>query len=320
LMIRLLFRFAFSILNSLRFSVIRKGRSNGSDTTPLWNCEHASSLTRQTTDLPRNREKAKAVGERSCKRCGIIMPHETVTNRQVAKFAQRPGVGTIMPPSIWPDALPPPQAPCGRPPALTCHSTGADWVLRDGTSSRLAENKPWSTVAHWPWATVDDYQRALKDQVITEGPKWRELSPLHEPRHPGRAWEGDCWSCARVKGTGGRFSRLAIPQVVLYCVRTGVPCTLVTDRGQASIVYDVEGYFTINPDWVPVRTIPEVLNSLASSASRPHLSSTDHELLRDVVTRLWWPSPWEALNALSGPANALIKPSARRHWSKCETG
>jgi hypothetical protein len=46
----------------------------------------------------------KTVGERACKRCGEIIPREAVTNRLVAKLAQRPGVDAIMLPSIWPDA------------------------------------------------------------------------------------------------------------------------------------------------------------------------------------------------------------------------
>jgi hypothetical protein len=106
---------------------------------------------------------------------------------------------------------------------------------------------------------------------------------------------------------------------VLYSVRAGLPCTLITDRGaDPSVVYGTEPYYTINPDWVPVRTIPAVLNSLASSADCLQLSSSDHELLQDVVTRLWWQSPWEAVSALSEPANALVRSSARGHWRECE--
>jgi hypothetical protein len=259
--------------------------------------------------------------EQACARCGETIPCEAVTNRRVAELAHRPGVGAIVPAAVWPDAPPLIQASCVGAPVFTDQPTGADWVLAcsDGTITRQAEHKPWWTNSHWPPATVEDYRRAL-DVVIIEGSRWPGIpSSSHQKPHSGRAWKDDCWSCGNVKWTGGRLTRLAIPQVVLYCVRTGLPCTLVSDRGQASAVYGTEPYFTISAHAVPIRTIPEVLNSLASSASSLRLSSSDTELLQDVVTRLWWPSPWDALSALSEPAYALVRPSARRHWSECET-
>jgi len=257
------------------------------------------------------------MSETVCTRCGEIYPREAVTNKRVAQMAQRPGIGSIVSAAIWPDVPSFTQAPKAAPLAFTDQSDGADWVLTDpdGKTARQAEHKPWSAPSHWPWATVGDYRSALQDGIIKEGPNWPGLpSRRHEQSHNGRAWKGDCWSCYSVKNTGGQVTRLTIPQVVLYCVRGGLPCTLITDRGaEASVVYGTEPYYLINPDWVPVRTIPAVLNSLASVADCLQLSSSDHELLQDVVTRLWWQSPWEAVRALSEPANALVRPSARRH-------
>lgn len=259
-------------------------------------------------------------------RCGENIPYEAVTNQRVAELAQRPGVGAIVPAAIWPDAPAPTRttrASRGEVPAFTDQSAGADWALtpRDVTTARHAEHKPWWTPSQWSSATVDDYRRALEYGVIKEGSKWPGIpSDFHERRHPGRAWKDECWSCNSVKWTAGLQTRLAIPQVVLYCVRNGLPCTLITDRGRdASVVYDTEPYFVISAEWVPVRTIPEVLNSLALSVDGMHLSGSDRELLQDVVTRLWWPSPWEGLSALSGRANELVRPSALRHWRECVT-
>jgi hypothetical protein len=263
------------------------------------------------------------MSEPVCTRCGETYPREAVTNQQVARLAQRPGVGTIMSTAIWPDAPSSTQRSHDASLAFADQSDGADWVLSypDSKTARQAEHKPWSAPAHWPWATVDCYRRAFHDGVIKEGPKWPGIpSRSHEKRHSGRAWKDDCWSCYSVKGTGGQITRLTIPQVVPYCVRTGLPCTLITDQGrEASVVYSTGAYYTINPDWVSVRTIPEVLNSLAFSADSLQLSNSDHELLQDVVTRLWWQSPWEAVSALSESANRLVRASARRHWHECET-
>jgi hypothetical protein len=261
------------------------------------------------------------MSEQVCVRCGEVIPCEADTNRRVAELAQRPNLGAIVATAIWPDASLTGKKPCGDGLIFADQSTGADWVVtcQDGAIARQAEHKPWWTNSHWPPATVEDYRRALDESVIQKGPKWPGIpSPTHQGRHRGRAWKDDCWSCASVKWTGGQFTRLAIPQVVLYCVRTSLPCTLVSDRGPASVAYSTEPWFTISPVAVPVRTISEILNSLASSANNLHLSSSDTELLQDVVTRLWWPSPWEALSTLSESATALVRPSALQHWRECE--
>jgi hypothetical protein len=256
-----------------------------------------------------------------CSRCGEIKPYEAVTNRRVAALAQRPGVGAIVPVAIWLDAPSSTRAFPSRALAFADRSVGADWVLthQDVTTARQAEHKPWPTPSQWSWATVDYYRNAFEYGVIEAGTEWPGIpSGSHEEPHSGRAWKGACWSCYSVKGTRGRQTRLTLPQVVVYCVRAGLPCTLITDRGQdASAVYGTGQFFKINPDWVPIRTIPDVLNSLASYADSMHLSRDDRGLLQDVVTRLWWHSPWEALSSLSESANELVRPSARRHWREC---
>jgi hypothetical protein len=45
----------------------------------------------------------------------------------------------------------------------------------------------------------------------------------------------------------------------------GLARTLITDRGDATAVYETLPYFRINPAEAPVRTTTEVLNDLAAA-------------------------------------------------------
>jgi hypothetical protein len=260
--------------------------------------------------------------ERRCARCGHVIPREAVTNRRMAELASRPEAAAMVAEAIWPAEAP---AARGVPTLFAACPTGADWVL-SGLAGGLvcqAEHKPWGTPAQWSWATAGEYRCAIDKRVIIGPGPGLLTAPdgTHEGPHHGKAWTGDCWSCKKVPGTSGRLVRLALPQVVLYSVRASLPCTLITDQGpDASSVYSTgptatEPGFTINPASVPVRTVAEVLNSLAARAAR--VSGGDRDLLRDIATRLWWRSPWNAVSTLSGSANELITESAQRHWRDC---
>ena len=109
--------------------------------------------------------------------------------------------------------------------------------------------------------------------------------------------------------------RLAMPQVVRYCLDHNVPCTLVTDQGDATNVY-INAYPSLGRDFIitaaaaPVRTTPSVLNSLAGAIRRCSLSNDQRRLICDIATRMWWRLPWDQVRAVYAPARALVKPVA----------
>jgi len=109
--------------------------------------------------------------------------------------------------------------------------------------------------------------------------------------------------------------QLTVPQVDRYRLDHDVPCTLVTDQGDATDVY-VKAYPSLGDDFVvtaadaPVRTTPSVLNSLAGALRRYSLSTDQRRLLCDIATRLWWRLPWDQVPAVYAPARALVRPVA----------
>jgi hypothetical protein len=252
------------------------------------------------------------VKEKACAACGEPYdPLEPATNRLVAQAARWPGIGPVIWRSIWPENPLTDCPACGAPLTFWASSVGADWCLccAAGHPVCQAENKPGGAPGHWAWARVTHYKRALERGVIIRGPAWPGIpAKLHERPHP---WIADqCWSCAAVKGTGGRICRLAIPQVVRYSIDTGLPCTLVTDQVDATAVYGSLPHFTINPDMVPVRTVPQLLNALGASVHGLTLAGYQEEILRDIATRLWWRSPWDQEPAIDERARELVRRSA----------
>lgn len=65
------------------------------------------------------------------------------------------------------------------------------------------------------------------------------------------------WGCQRDRRATGKRYLLAIPQVVRYRLDTEMPCTLITDRSDATAVYETLPYFRINRAEAPVRTTTE---------------------------------------------------------------
>ena len=107
------------------------------------------------------------------------------------------------------------------------------------------------------------------------------------------------------------MARLAIPQVVLYPLRHEAPCTLITDLGDATTVYGTHPDFRTAADWVPTRTIPEVLHDLAVHLDGVRLPVAAEDAVADIATRLWFRSPWSAWEDLNG--RSLVDPAAEEY-------
>jgi hypothetical protein len=254
------------------------------------------------------------MAKKICAVCGQWWyPHETETNELVAQAAQLPGVGLSVWRMIWPDITASDCEVCGEPLVFRACRTGADWVLScpAGHIVRQAEHKPDGAPGQWSRATAADYKRAVSDGLIVPGQDWRGIpAPWHRQIHPRTS---RCARCEEVKGTG--MFRLTLPQVVCYRLDHGVPCTLVTDRGDATDVY-IRAYpslgddFIIAPAVAPVRTTPTVLNSLAGALRRCSLSHDQRCLICDIATRMWWRLPWDQVRSVYAPARALVKPVA----------
>jgi hypothetical protein len=259
------------------------------------------------------------MAETVCAACGERWyPHEAVTNRLVAEAARWPGIGLAIRKAVWPDDPPTTCLECGDLLTFSASGVDADWHLACAAkhNARHAENKPRGAPAHWSKARAEHYERALSEGVIIKTDGWPGVPPAwHEHGHQ---WTDQCWACERVKGTAGKLCRLAIPQVVLYRLDTGMPCTLVTDRGDATAIYQSLPFFGIAPDAVPVRTVPQVLNSLAAALRSLSLSSYQRHVLEDIATRLWWRSPWERSREIYAPARALVRTTAYGcAWGYC---
>jgi hypothetical protein len=253
--------------------------------------------------------------ERICPMCGEPeYPRETTTNWLVAQAAQWPSAEITVWRAIWPHNLPATCPRCGRELAFWARWTGADWQLTCpvGHVACHAEHKPVGAPAQWSRAQVEDYRRAVDDGVILPAdawPGWPET--WHEQSH---TWQDACycWGCQRDRRATGKRYLLAIPQVVRYRLDTELPCTLITDRGGATAVYETLPYFRINPAEAPVRTTTEVLNDLAAALRRIPLDENQALVMHDIATRLWRRLPWEHVQALHAAGRALIRPGAYR--------
>jgi hypothetical protein len=256
------------------------------------------------------------MAENLCTVCGERRePHEAETNRRVAQAAQWPGIGPSVWRAIWPDSTKTNCQVCSEPLVFRASGEGADWVLScpAGHVANQAEHKPGRAPAQWSWAKVEHYKKAVHDGLIVPDTDWQGMpASWHEAKHP---WTGLCGRCEEVKGDNGIF-QLTMPQVVRYCLDNSVPCTLVTDRGDATTVY-VNAYlslrhdFIITPKAVPVRTSPCVLNSLAAALRQLSLNGDQRHMICDIATRFWWRMPWgEPVRALYAPARALVRPVA----------
>ena len=251
--------------------------------------------------------------ERLCPTCGEPeYPHETITNWLVAQAAQWPGTGIAVWRALWPHYLPLTCLRCGRELAFQARRTGADWQLicPVGHVAQHAEHKPAGAAAQCSPAQVEDYRRAVGDGVIvTAGawPGWPEK--WHERSHD---WQDACytWGCQQDRRATGKRYLLAIPQVVRYRLDNGLPCTLITDRGDATAVYETLPYFKINPAEVPVRTTTEVLNDLTAALRRVSLSENQVLVMQDIATRLWRRLPWEHVKAFHPASRTLIRAGA----------
>lgn len=239
----------------------------------------------------------------------VPWPHEAVTNRLVADLTgQSVAIDVAVREALWPDLG------CTRclhrPNGLQESGRDADWTLAscDHDPVRLAEHKPLGAAGQWSWATTADYRSAVADGIIRPLPSWKIPGARHERPH---RWSADCSCCKSVHRTGGRTARLAIPQVVRYAVRHHVPCTLVTDLGDASAVYITEPCFTISDVWVPVRTVPDVLDHLALRLAEDRLATGMQSAVRRVATRMWRRSPWPSWEA-PHPGTNLVSDAALR--------
>ena len=103
-----------------------------------------------------------------------------------------------------------------------------------------------------------------------------------------------------------------MPQVVRYRLDNQLPCTLITDRGDATSVYKTLPCFTIDPAEVPVRTTADVLNDLAAALRRVALTENQAQVMSDIATRLWRRLPWDHVEAVHAPGLALVRPAAYR--------
>ena len=255
------------------------------------------------------------MAESICAVCGQRRyPHEAKTNWMLAQAAQLPETGLLVWQAIWPELLRV-TARLRFPLVFRACETGADWVLScpAGHIMRQAEHKPGGAPGQWSWATTAHYKRAVSKGLILPGQDWQGIpAPRHEQTH---LWTNQCGRCNAVKGAGKGMVRLAMPQVVRYCLDHNVPCTLVTDQGDATNVY-INAYPSLGRDFIitaaaaPVRTTPSVLNSLAGAIRRCSLSNDQRRLICDIATRMWWRLPWDQVRAVYAPARALVKPAA----------
>jgi hypothetical protein len=256
------------------------------------------------------------MAKKICAACGQWWyPHEEKTNELVGQAAQLPGIELSVWRTIWPDITASDCQVCGSPLGFRAGRTGADWVLScpAGHIARQAEHKPGGAPGQWSWATADDYKRAVSHGLIVPGQDWRGIpAPWHDQIH---LWTNQCARCNAVKGAGQGMVQLTLPQVVRYRLDNKVPCTLVTDQGDATNVY-VKANPILGDDFIitaavgPVRTTPSVLNSLAGALRRCSLSNDQQRLICDIATRMWWRLPWDQVRSVYAPARALVKPVA----------
>lgn len=249
------------------------------------------------------------MGEPRCACCGEVpKPYEPVTNRTVSDAAQWQGpAGMAIRRAIFPN-LPDTCPDCGQRPRFHERGRGADWILECCTLLRSGENKPAEAPIQDSPATAHDYKQVFDEGLAVPCDGWAGYPPAwHATPH---AWTADCvnW-CKRDTDK----TQLVLPQVLIYRLHSGIPCTLITDRGHdATEVYaTVQRYgYAIADGVAPVRTVPEVLNALASGITDIPLSDRQRETVHDIATRLWWRSPWSQEPLLTAAARALVRPSA----------
>src|SRR5215469_5509579 len=214
------------------------------------------------------------MAESMCMVCGQgWYPHEAKTNLMVAQAAQLAEIEILVWRAIWPEITVSDCQVCGNKLVFRACGTGADWILScaGGHIVRQAEHKPGGAPGQWSWSTAADYKRAISGGLIVPGPDWQGVpAPWHDQTH---LRTNQCGRCDAVKGAGNGMVRLTLPQVVRYCLDNNVPCTLVTDQGDATDVY-VNAHPSMGHDFIitaaaaPVRTTPSVLNSLAGALRR----------------------------------------------------
>jgi hypothetical protein len=222
-------------------------------------------------------------------------PYEAVTNRAVALASMKsPTLSAALISAIWgPDV-----ADTHRACRAVVRESGqdVDWLLACGCSRRptaVTEHKP--TVKAVPNDTpclVADYDAAVSAGFITMTERvGRYPAGEHELPH---AFREGCDFC--MKRRGGHY-RLVLPQVVVYAVRyPDVPRVLVTDFPSLDAAWGKWGwdeYIRMSDEMMPIRHVPDVIDSLARSACGDGVTAEEREVLQVIACRLWWRSPWD---------------------------
>lgn len=219
------------------------------------------------------------------------LAHEAVTNRAVALASTiSPTLSTALISAIWGPNVAYVHRTCGA--VIRDSGNDADWLVACRCSPKpvaVAEHKP--TVKPVPNDTpcrAADYTAAVSAGFITE-PVGGYPAAVHEQPH---ALRRDCDLCMERNGP----YRLVLPQVVVYALRhPTVPRVLVTDFPSADAAWAKWGwdkYIQISDKTMPIRSVPDVIDSLAQTASGDGVTDQERDILRVIACRLWWRSPW----------------------------